>query len=98
MSTSELKNRGALRFFVTYSGVSLPFNLTGELQAYQIENRNTYFRAYFNESGLMSGFEKIAYDEIELKHEYEYYDNGSLKLASITDIDGENTQLKFERT
>ena len=89
------ENRGTCRFFVTYTGVKLPFRLVNELQASEVENRNTYFRGYFDELDRIIGLEKIAYGETELKHRYSYHDNGMLSAAEITDIDGETTMLVF---
>jgi hypothetical protein len=84
------------RYFVTYSGVKLPFNLTGELQEHEVKNRNTFFRGYFDPEGRITGFDKIAYGDIELRHCYEYHGNGRLKQAEITDIDGEVMMLAFD--
>ncbi len=91
------EDRGKLRFFVTYSGVRLPFNLISELQPSEILNRNTYYRGYFDEHQRITCVEKIAYGEIELAHSYSYRDDGSLKCATITDIDGEVTEMDFDR-
>lgn len=94
MSTTSNENRGTLRFFVTYTGVKLPFKLVNELQPGEVENRNTFFRGYFDEQDRLTGFDKLAYSEIELSHRYEYHADGKLKLAEITDIDGEVTIVK----
>lgn len=90
------ENRGKLRFFVTYTGVKLPFKLVNELQASEVENRNTYFQGYFEENDRLTGFDKLAYGEIELAHRYTYHGNGKLSAAEITDIDGETTMLIFD--
>jgi hypothetical protein len=95
MGTTSNENRGTLRFFVTYTGVKLPFKLVNELQTSEVENRNTYFRGYFDEQGRLTGFDKLAYSEVELMHRYEYHGNGKLKQAEITDIDGEVTILAY---
>lgn len=96
MGAASNEDRGTPRFFVTYSGVKLPFNLVSELQPDEVQNRNTFFRGYFDAQGRITGFEKIAYGEVELKHDYAYHDNGKLKQAQITDIDGEATLLEFD--
>jgi hypothetical protein len=93
MEAANNGNRSTIRFFVTYTGVKLPFRLVNELQASEVENRNTFFRGYFDEHDRLSGFDKLAYSEIELSHRYVYHDNGKLKQAEITDIDGEVTVL-----
>jgi len=76
--------------------VKLPFRLVNELQASEVENRNTFFRGYFDEQDRLIGFDKIAYGEIELKHCYEYHDNGKLNRIEITDIDSEVTVLNYD--
>ncbi len=96
MNVTNSENRGTPRFFVTYTGVKLPFKLVNELQASEVENRNTFFRGYFDEQDRITGFDKIAYGEIELKHHYTYHNNGKLSAAEITDIDGEVTMLLFD--
>lgn len=96
MGNLAKENRGTSRFFVTYTGVKLPFRLVNELQAGEVENRNTFFRGYFDEQDRLAGFDKLAYGEIELMHRYAYHDNGKLKWAEITDIDGESTVLEFD--
>jgi hypothetical protein len=96
MSMTNNGNRGTLRFFVTYTGVKLPFKLVNELQAGEVENRNTFFRGYFDTLDRLTGFDKIAYGEIELKHRYTYHDDGKLRQAEITDIDGEATTLAYD--
>jgi hypothetical protein len=83
------------RYFVTYSGVKLPFNLTGELQPSEVQNRNTYFKGYFDAAGRLTGFDKLAYGDIELQHRYAYHPSGKLSSAEITDIDGETKMLVF---
>jgi hypothetical protein len=96
MSITSKENRETSRFFVTYTGVKLPFKLVNELQASEVENRNTFFRGYFDAKDRLTGFDKLAYGEIELAHRYTYRDNGKLSAAEITDIDGETTLLIFD--
>ncbi|HZW25309.1 MAG TPA: DUF6156 family protein [Gallionella sp.] len=85
-----------IRYFVTYSGIRLPFKLISELQEHEVRNRNTYFRGYFDERQRLTGFDKLAYGEVELTHRYSYHDNGMLASAEITDIDGELTMVLFD--
>lgn len=87
-----------IRYFVTYSGIKLPFNLTSELQEHEIKNRNTYFKGYFDAEDRLTGFDKLAYGDIELQHRYSYHANGKLSAAEITDIEGETTMLLFDAT
>jgi hypothetical protein len=86
---------GVCRYFLTYTGVKLPLRLLNELEPGQIENRNTYFRGYFDEKERLTGIQKVVYGEIELQHRYEYRDD-TLHSAEITDADGEVTRLSFD--
>ncbi len=82
------------RCFISYSGVNLPLNLVNPLDS--IANRNTYFRAYYDDQGRMVRCEKQVYNEVEMSHSYEYYPDGTLQRAEITDEDGETQVLNFD--
>lgn len=84
------------RYFVTYSGVKLPLRLLNELEAPQLNNRNTYFRGYFDDQDRLVKLQKIVYSEIELEHRYQYGTDGNLKLAEIIDAEGEVTAMIFD--
>lgn len=84
------------RYFLTYTGVKLPFTLVTPLTDAEVHNRNTYFRGYFNATDRITGFDKMVYGEVELAHRYTYNDSGTLQRAEITDIDGECTVLSFD--
>ena len=84
------------RYFVSYSGVSLPFKLVNELQEADLANRNTFFLGFYDGQDRLIRCEKRVYGEQELLHCYEYHDDGALKKAEITDADGELTILTFD--
>jgi hypothetical protein len=84
------------RHYVTYSGVKLPLKLVNPLEGAAIANRNTYFRAWFDERERMVLCQKVVYGEVELQHRYEYHDNGSLKQAEITETDDEPRVMCFD--
>jgi Family of unknown function (DUF6156) len=84
------------RFFVSYSGVKLPFNLVNAIAAEALSNRNTFIRAYFDKAGMLTGFDKVVYGEVELAHRYEYHDNGALSRAEITMLDEDAVALYFD--
>jgi len=86
------------RYFVTYSGVKLPLKLSQPLKKDALNNRNTFFRGYFDTHDRISSLQKMVYGEIELEHRYEYYDNGILKQAEVIDAEGEITILLFDKT
>jgi hypothetical protein len=86
------------RFFVTYTGVTLPFNLVNAIEPESLANRNTYIRAYFDKAGQLMGFHKVVYGEVELTHRYHYYDSGVLKKAEIIMLDEDPVQLDFDET
>ena len=89
-------NHIACRYYVTYSGVKLPLKLVNPLEAADVANRNTYFRAWYDEHERMVRCEKVVYGEVELQHRYEYHDNGSLKQAEITETGDEPRVMRFD--
>jgi hypothetical protein len=92
------EHQGKCRYFVTYSGVKLPLKLSQPLDEAALSNRNTFFRAYFNNQERMSALQKVVYGEVELEHRYAYYDNGRLKQAEVIDAEGESTMLHFDES
>ena len=86
------------RLFVSYSGVKLPFNLVNAIAPDALSNRNTFIRAWFDRAGLLSGFDKLVYGEVELSHRYEYHGNGRLRRAEIVMLDEEPVALSFDET
>ena len=71
------------RYFVTYTGVDLPFMFVNELAPEALTNRNTYYCVYYDKSGRLVEFEQFAYGAVELAHRYEYHDNGALRRVVI---------------
>lgn len=86
------------RYFVSYSGVKLPLNLVNAIAVEALSNRNTFIRAYFDGTGMLSGFDKVVYGEVELSHRYKYYGNGRLRRAEIVMLDEEPVVLSFDET
>jgi hypothetical protein len=85
MSAEETDHRPDLecRYFVTYTGVDLPFKFVNEIEATALKNRNTYYCVYYDKSGRLVEFEQFAYGAVELAHRYEYHDNGALRRVEI---------------
>ena len=75
------------RYFVSYSGIKLPLKLVNEIAESGLNNRNTYYRGYFDAQDKMLLCQKVVYGEVESEHRYQYYDNGVLKQAQITEDD-----------
>lgn len=86
------------RYFLTYSGVSLPLNLVSPLAASDLENRNTYFRALYDGENRLLTCEKMVYGEVELRHVYEYRADGLLARALIAMGDDEETEVRFDES
>jgi hypothetical protein len=84
------------RYFVTYTGVDLPFNLVTEIAPEALTNRNTYFCGYYDKSGRLMAFEKFVYGDVELAHRYDYYDSGALRQVEILMSDEEAMVRLFD--
>ncbi len=87
---------GECRYFVTYSGIKLPLKLVNELDQASLQNRNTFYRGYFNDAKQLTCCQKVVYGEIESQHRYQYYSNGVLKTALIIDEDDEENLINFD--
>lgn len=84
-----------LRYFLTYRGVQLPLVLAEELAVEDLRNRNTYFRAAYDEAGRMQWVEKLVYGEVEMRHDYRWHPDGRLGAATVTTPDEAPQELTF---
>jgi hypothetical protein len=84
------------RFYATYTGVALPFNLVNSIEPEALSNRNTFIHAYYDANGKLMGFHKVVYGEVELTHRYRYHGNGTLKQAEIAMLDEDPVTLHFD--
>jgi Family of unknown function (DUF6156) len=85
----------AYRYFVTYSGARLPLRLVNPLEESELTHRNTFIRARYDDSGRLSGFDKVVYGKVELSHRYSYYASGALRRAVI-ESPGEQKAVEFD--
>jgi len=83
-----------VRYFVSYSGIKLPLKLVNEITEASLNNRNTYYRGYFDAQNKMLLCQKVVYGEVESEHQYQYDDNGVLAHAKITE-DDEEREISF---
>ena len=75
------------RYFISYTGVKLPLQLVNELDAGGLDNRITYFKAYYDDHDRLKIIEKIVYGEIEFIHHYEYGQDDALHKAILLEGD-----------
>lgn len=87
---------GECRFFITYTGVKMPFRLVEPIPEAQLTHRNTFIRAWFDASGQLTGFDKMVYGEVELAHRYSYHGNGALKRAEVRMVDEDTVVVAFD--
>lgn len=59
------------------------------------DNRNTYYRGYYDHQNRLLCCEKVVYGDVEMEHRYHYHDNGAIKQALIT-MDGEIQVIDFD--
>jgi len=78
------ENHETCSYFLSYSGIQLPLNLVSPLAPGEENNRNTYFRGYFDDQQRLLKCEKLVYGEVEMEHRYSYYLNGVIKQAQIS--------------
>lgn len=85
-----------LSYFTTYTGVRLPLKLLNPLSEEEVHNRNTYFCAYYDSEERLIAIQKMVYGEVELTHRYDYYPDGTLSRAEITEAGDTPRELLFE--
>lgn len=73
------------RYFISYSGIKLPLNLVNEITSEQLHNRNTFYRAAYDELGRMILCQKVIYSEVDTQHDYKYDAGGNLIFARVTE-------------
>ena len=88
--------RQPCRYFLSYSGVKLPFNLVSPIPEEGLGHRNTYIRAFYDADDRLTGFEKVVYGEVELIHRYDYHPGGTLRRAEVAMLDEEPAMLEFD--
>lgn len=87
------------RHFTSYTGVTLPLKLVNPLERTQLDNRNTFFRGYFDGDDKLILCQKVVYGEVELEHRYAYHPNGQLQRAGIKDFDDESeNEILFDES
>jgi hypothetical protein len=86
------------RYYLSYRGVEPPSIMVGPLAEEALANRNTFIRAYFDRAGVLHGFDKIVYGEVELSHRYQYHPNGRIRRAEIAMPDEDPGTVDFDDT
>ena len=84
-----------VRYYLTYSGRSLPLQLAEELAPDALRNRNTWFEAHDDAQGRVVAIVKMVYGEVEMRHDYVYDDAGKLQAATIAIGDEEPQRMSF---
>ncbi len=84
------------RYYLSYRGVDPPSIMVGPIGPDALSNRNTYIRAYFDRAGVLRGFDKIVYGEVELSHRYRYHPNGRIRRAEIAVPDEDPGAVEFD--
>lgn len=83
------------RFFVTYSGVKLPLRMVNPIEPGDLNHRNTYFRARYDDQERLLACEKMVYGDVQLAHYYQYAASGGLTRAEII-MGDETTVMNFD--
>ena len=96
MTDAAVEPDESCRYFVSYTGVKLPFNLVNPIDPAGLKNRNTFIRAWFDEAERLLRFEKMVYGEVELVHAYDYDAAGVLRRAEIVMMDEDPVELRFD--
>jgi len=86
------------RYYLSYTGISLPLKLVSPLTESEIANRNTWFGVCLDDDGRVVLIHKRVYGDVELTHRYQYDVSGRLRTAEIISADDEGQRLHFDDT
>lgn len=87
----------SVRYFSGISGITLPYVPRDEVTAEQAHSLPAYLRVRFDEDGRVTKLEKVIGDKLDFDHEYEYYDDGSLRRATVNVPGNELVVHEFPR-
>ncbi len=91
-----MESESNCRYFISYTGIKLPLLLVNELDSDGLDNRITYFKAYYDDHDRVKIIEKVVYGEIEFIHHYEYNQQGVLEKAILLEGDEMPRTLVFD--
>ena len=94
MSDSKNDVNGKV-YFASFSGYSIPLKLVDEITEDEAVSRDSYYVATY-EKGVLLGVEKYFQGSLFFKHEYFYYDDGTLKEKRGINVDGKETINLFD--
>jgi hypothetical protein len=80
-------------YFYPVAGSNCRLILFFPLDARELENRNTFFRAVFGDADRLVSCEKIVYGEVQLTHRYDSRGNDTLSHARTAMGDDEETEI-----
>lgn len=77
------------RYYLSCRGVDPPSIMVGPIG-------DDAFRAYFDRAGVLRGFDKIVYGEVELSHRYHDHADGRIRRADIAVPDEDPGTVEFD--
>ena len=82
-------------YFASFSGYSLPLKLVDKITKDEAVSRDSYYVGTY-ERGVLLRVEKYFQGSLFFKHEYFYYDNGTLKEKRGVNADGKEIIILFD--
>ncbi len=80
---NDAKQALECRHYAAYTGARLPLKPITRIDDCEIQQRNTYFRGYYDDRSCLVALEKVAYGEVEFKHRYSYHADGRIKAVEL---------------
>ncbi|MCV6626409.1 MAG: DUF6156 family protein, partial [Cellvibrionaceae bacterium] len=77
-----------------FVGYTIPLGLAGEITKAEAEKRRTFYVGYFDGGNLIR-VEKYLNGDVFFTHDYEYYDDSSLRKSTVKNGDGDVTVNLF---
>lgn len=91
-------NREKIVFYESFAGFNIPLKPIGEISKEEALSRNSYCIGYYNDKGNLYRFEKYLDGNLFFRHDYQYYDNGSIKESKTINAAGEVVTHIFDKS
>lgn len=84
-------------YYGSFAGYGIPLKPVEEISKTEAVSRQTYCMGYYNSSGDLYRFERYVNNGLFFQHDYEYYENGKIKMSKTINIDGKVIIHQFDK-
>lgn len=88
---------GVVYYETFKKGSVLPIEPIKKIERHEALNRETYCIGYYSDDHQLTAVEKYLQNELFFRFEYEYYENGTLRMVTSENEKGEVRYKEYDR-